>query len=75
MKNFFLKLLTAILFVGACFLTIEKTEKNGLSVIQKINAQVLTYKAYVGVCPNGNIIILCGEGGSGCIPQGTCAKT
>lgn len=65
MKKTAFSLMTASLFLATFLLSVS---------MNKSNAAVLPkdYQAYTAICPNGNIITVCGVGTSYCIPAGTC---
>ena len=76
MKNLLFGLTIALLFMGALLLSFSTNSKGSISLIRQANASGVannTWQAYFLICPNGHqTIVVCGAGGSGCLPVGTC---
>jgi|HubBroStandDraft_1064217.scaffolds.fasta_scaffold475905_1 hypothetical protein len=75
MKKKIMSLATIGLVIAATVFSVSVDAKGHLSLFKKASAVVPTndWIIYVGICPSGNkAIIVCGSGGNGCIPSGTC---
>jgi hypothetical protein len=74
MKKFLLTFTTVVLFSTATLVSFS-TSNGHLNFFKKASAVAdNNYIVYGLVCSSGpfHIIIVCGEGGNGCIPSGTC---
>jgi hypothetical protein len=75
MKKKLISLATVGLLLASTIVSISVDANGHLTFIKKANALLQEdWKTYYYLCgsPSYDIITVCGEGGSGCIPSGIC---
>jgi len=77
MKRKIMSLATIGLVIAATVFSVSVDAKGHLSFFKKASAIADNdWIIYTGICPGATkVIIVCGAGGNGCIPSGTCPSS
>jgi hypothetical protein len=74
MRKTLFKTVTIGLFMASLFFTIATGENGQFTFFKQAKAQA-DWQAYKWTCAGGTVTItVCGVGGSGCTPAGSCGK-